>query len=172
MWNAPTLTSFHHIMSPGMLGTQTYSQSVTYSVPWNIQKFDDYLDSYQAYCNVFGKKFQTIIVFVEQSFYDHLRYLTGFKIRLYIYKCYLACTVILGSIAGIFRHIQALFKSVLRTLCIPGKFKPWNILIAKHIQTLRYIHNIILNIFTKALSWTFDTVLNASLFSRVTLWCL
>ena len=54
--------------------------------------------------------------------------------------------------------------------------KPWHISITKHIQTLRYIHNTILNIFTKAQSWTFDTVLNVPVFfyrccltSRVTL---
>ena len=44
--------------------------------------------------------------------------------------------------------------------------KPWHISITKHIQTLRYIHNTILNIFTKAQSCTFDTVLNAPVFYR------
>ena len=44
--------------------------------------------------------------------------------------------------------------------------KPWHISIIKHIQTLRYIHNTILNIFTKAQSCTFDTVLNAPVFYR------
>ena len=43
---------------------------------------------------------------------------------------------------------------------------PGIIPITKHIQTLRYIHNTILNIFTKAQSWTFDAVLNAPLFYR------
>ena len=37
---APAMTSFHYIMNPGMLGNQTYSQSVAYSETWNIQKFD------------------------------------------------------------------------------------------------------------------------------------
>ena len=39
---APTLTlpQAHYIMSPGIFGTQTYSQSVAYSETWNIQKFD------------------------------------------------------------------------------------------------------------------------------------
>ena len=58
--------------------------------------------------------------------------------------------------------------------------EPWHILITKHIQTPRYIHNIILKIFTKAPSWPFNTVLNMShlisykcyLTSRVTLQCL
>ena len=48
--------------------------------------------------------------------------------------------------------------------------KPWRVPITKHILTLQYIHNTILNIFTKAQLWTFDVVLNASLLtSRVTL---
>ena len=47
--------------------------------------------------------------------------------------------------------------------------EPWHILIAKHIRTPRYIHNTILNIFTKALSWTFDTVLNASFFVSISI---
>ena len=62
--------------------------------------------------------------------------------------CYLACTVILAYASGMFRHIQALFKSIFTHM------------------TLRYIHNIILNIFTKAQSWTFGTNLNAPLFYR------
>ena len=33
--------------------------------------------------------------------------------RLCIYKCCLACIVILDSVSGIFRHIRALFKSIL-----------------------------------------------------------
>ena len=42
--------------------------------------------------------------------------------------------------------------------------EPWYILITKHIQRYpRYIHNTILNIFSKAPLWTFDTVLNAPL---------
>ena len=44
--------------------------------------------------------------------------------------------------------------------------EPWHISIKKHIQTSRYIHNTILNIFTKAPSWTFDTVPNVLLFYR------
>ena len=42
----------------------------------------------------------------------------------------------------------------------------WHISITKHIQTLRYIDNTILNIFTKAQSCTLDTVLNAPVFYR------
>ena len=40
----------------------------------------------------------------------------------------------------------------------------WHIRITKHIQTPKYIHDTLLNIFTKAPSWTHDTVLNAPLF--------
>ena len=44
--------------------------------------------------------------------------------------------------------------------------KPWHIPITKHIQTLRYIHNTTLNIFTNAQSWKFNANLTASLFYR------
>ena len=100
--------------------------------------------------------------------------------RLCIYKCYLACTVVLGSVSDISRHIQALFKSLLthiQNLMFLTYSEPWYIPITKHIQAPGYIHNTILNIFRKAPSWTFDTVLNAPLSyrcyltSRVTLRC-
>ena len=79
-------------------------------------------------------------------------------------KCYVTCKGILGPVSGMFRHIYALFKSILEH--IENLRYPWHILITKHIQILRYIHNAILNIFTKAQSWTFDAVLNAPLFYR------
>ena len=83
--------------------------------------------------------------------------------RLYTCKCYLACTVILGSVSDIFRYIRALLKSILthvkNHVCIPGISKPWHNPIIKHIQ--RHIYNTVLNIFSKAPSWTFDTILNA-----------
>ena len=56
--------------------------------------------------------------------------------------------------------------------------EPWHFPITNNIQAPSYIHNTILNIFTKATSWTFDTVLNAPLFykcyltSSVSLRCL
>ena len=56
-------------------------------------------------------------------------------------KCYLACTVILGSPSGKFGHIQALFKGILTH--IQNLLYPWYVSITKHIQTLRYIHNTI-----------------------------
>ena len=85
---------------------------------------------------------------------------------------------VLGSDSGMFRHIQSLFKSIFTHIQELSVFlaysKLQNIPITKHIQTLRYIHNTILNNFTKARSWP-DAVLNATLFykcyltSRVTL---
>ena len=84
--------------------------------------------------------------------------------RLCIYKCYLACTVILRSVSSIFRHVQALFKSILAYSepYVPLVYSElWSIPIIKHIQTPSYIYNTILNIFAKAPSWTFDTVLNS-----------
>ena len=81
--------------------------------------------------------------------------------RLCIYKYQLACTVILGSVSDIFGHIRELFKSILRH--IQYLLYPWHILITKHIQAPRYIHNTILNILTKVRSSTFNTVLNAPL---------
>ena len=62
--------------------------------------------------SIFEKQFQALITFARSSFLDYSRIMTGFYIRLYIYKCQLACTVILGSVSGIFRYIQALFKSI------------------------------------------------------------
>ena len=82
--------------------------------------------------------------------------------RLCIHKCYLVYTVILGSVSGIFRHIQACSEL---WVSLPYS-EPWYVPITKHFQTLRYIHNAILNIFTKAPSWMFDAVLNAPLFFR------
>ena len=46
--------------------------------------------------------------------------------RLCIFKWYyLSCTVILGSFLGIFRHIRALFKSILAH--IQNYLYPWHI---------------------------------------------
>ena len=69
-----------------------------------------------------------------------------------------------------FRHIQInsrIIQEHTHAYLVPSVSlaysEPWHILITKHIQTPRYIHNTILNIFTKAPSWTFDKVLNAPL---------
>ena len=72
-----------------------------------------------------------------------------------------------------FTHIQT-YSSIIQDHthtysepCVSlGYSKPWHIPITKHIQTLRYIHNTTLNIFTKAQSRTFDTNLNGPFFYR------
>ena len=82
-----------------------------------------------------------------------------------------------------FRHVQTYSRIIQEHMhAYPELYvslaysKLWHIPIKKHIQTLRYIHNTILNIFTKARSWTFDANLNAPLIyrcyltSRVTLY--
>ena len=73
-----------------------------------------------------------------------------------IYKYYLACPVILGSVSGIIRYSSIIQEHT------HAYSEPWHILVTKHNQTPRYIHNTILNIFTKASSWSFDKVLNAA----------
>ena len=97
---------------------RTHIQNLFY--PWHIQNPDIFksstvLDPCQTYCSALGKYFQAIIIFTRNSFLDLFRCLAGFSICLCIYKWYLACTVNLGSVSGIFRHIQALFKSILTT---------------------------------------------------------
>ena len=67
-----------------------------------------------------------------------------------------------------FRHIQT-YSSIIREythayseICVSlANLKPCYIPITKHLQTPRYIHNTILNIFTKVPYWTFHTVLKA-----------
>ena len=52
-------------------------------------------------------------------------------------------------------------------LCVSLAYsEPCHIPITKLIQAPRYIHNTILTIFTKAPSWTFDTILNKFLIYR------
>ena len=61
-------------------------------------------------------------------------------------------------------HIHAYSElSVFLAYLKPFKLKTLQTPITKHIQPLRYIQNTILNIFTKAQSWTFDANLNAPL---------
>ena len=67
-----------------------------------------------------------------------------------------------------FRHIKT-YSSIIQEYThacsetyVPLAYsKPWHIPLTKRTQTARYIHNTILNIFTKASSWAFHTVLNA-----------
>ena len=72
-----------------------------------------------------------------------------------------------------FRHIET-YSSIIQEHthaysepCVYLAYSdPWHILIEKHMQTPRYVHNTILNIITKAPSWTFDIALNALLSCR------
>ena len=43
--------------------------------------------------------------------------------RLCIYKCYLACTVILGSVSDIFENYSRAYSRIFSTFCIPGIFR-------------------------------------------------
>ena len=70
-----------------------------------------------------------------------------------------------------FRHIQ-IYSSIAQEHTHPYQepcvslaySEPWHIPIAKYIHAQMNIHNTVLNIFSKATSWTFDRVLNAPLF--------
>ena len=66
-----------------------------------------------------------------------------------------------------FRRVQT-YSSIIQehTHAYSKPCVSWHISITKHIQTLRYIHSTILNIFTKAQSCTFDTLLNVPVFYR------
>ena len=83
--------------------------------------------------------------------------------------------VLLQACSDIFEHYSRAYSRIFRTFCVLGILKTLQTPITKHIQPLRYIQNTILNIFTKAQSWTFDANLNAPLLykcyltSRVTL---
>ena len=138
----------------GILGTLKYS---------NV---GGYLDPCQTYRKVFGTKFQAIIIFTGRSFLDHF-YMFG---RILNASIYLQFLVILYSYFRFcFRPVQTYWNIVQEHNPAYSEpwvslayLEPWQILITKYIQTPRYIHNAILNIFTKAPSWTFNTVLNMS----------
>ena len=74
---------------------------------------------------VLGKKFQAMIISAGRYFLGHFRCLAEFQMHLCIYKCYIACIVILGSASAIFRHIPALFKSMITH--IQNLVYPWHI---------------------------------------------
>ena len=63
------------------------------------------------------------------------------------------------------KNIQS-YSRIFRILFIPDIFRILVHSYHKAYSGSRYIHNTILNIFTKASSWTFDIVLNAPLFYR------
>ena len=72
----------------------------------------------------------------------------------------------MGSVSGIFRQIQALFKSILArilNLLYPCQIKNSGISLSQRIFRHIYVHDTILNIFAKAPSWTLGIVLSVSL---------
>ena len=91
---------------------------------------------------VLGKKFQAMIISAGRYFLGHFRCLAEFQMHLCIYKCYLACTVILGSVSGIFRHIRALLKSILphiQNLVYPWQIQKPGMFLSKSIFSLKGI---------------------------------
>ena len=75
-------------------------------------------------------------------------------------------TYLLQACSDIFKHYSRAYSRLSEFSVSLAYSKPWHIPITKHIQTLRYIHNTTLNIFTKAQSRTFDTNLNGPFFYR------
>ena len=72
----------------------------------------------------------------------------------------------LEVLLSLYKYIQV-YSDIFKYYCVSlPNSKHWHIPMIKHIQTPRYIHNTILSIFKKALSWTFDTALNAPLLKR------
>ena len=110
-FNVGRLENTHTDARVSVVSTFTHIQNPLY--PWHIQNIEIF--KIPAVFRFLSDILQCLwkLVFARSSFLDHFRCLAGFSIRLCIYKCYLACTVILGSISCIFRHIQALFKSIL-----------------------------------------------------------
>ena len=102
----PVLTCFQYIMNPNIFIIRDIFRTLNYS------KARGYLDPCQKYCKAFWKKFRAMTIFAGRNFTDHFRCLAEFQMRLWIYKCYLVCTVILGSVSSVFRYTRALFKSI------------------------------------------------------------
>ena len=136
-----------------------------YFEPWHIRKPDIFIIR-----GIFRTlKYSKILRYLhpcqsKRSFLDHFRCLTIWQDSKYTHFLALFTQVLLSLYIYCrfcFRHIQ-IYSSIIQEHN------------TKYIQTTRYIHNTILNIFTRAPSWTFDTVLNASflykwsLTSRVT----
>ena len=70
--------------------------------------------------------------------------------------------VLFKGYPDIFEHYSRAYSRIFRTLCISGIFLSPSI-----FRLPRYIHNTTLNIFTKASSSTFDTVLNTPVSYRM-----
>ena len=89
-----------------------------------------------------GKTFQAMIIFAGRSFLDHFRCSAEFSMRQCFHKCYLAGTVILGSISVIIRHIRASFKSILtytQNLVDPSHIQNPGIFLSQSISRLQGI---------------------------------
>ena len=117
---ASTLNFFHHIMNPGILGTQTYSKSMAYSEPRN--KSDGIYIPLKHNVLSFGNSSRIFV-----NVLDHFRCLTVFWIPSSTYKCYIGCKVYLGSVSGIFlvifKHYSRAHSRILGILCNPGIFR-------------------------------------------------
>ena len=147
----------------------THIQNFLY--PWYIQNLDIFKSStiFRSLSNILWclwKIVQAIISFAGPSFLDHLRCFGRILNTLIYLQVLLVDTYLLQACSDIFKHYSRAYSRIFRIFCVLGIFKPWHIPITKHIQTLRYIHNTTLNIFTKAQSRTFDTNLNTPLFYR------
>ena len=97
------------------------------------------------------------MIFARGSFLDQFRCLTGFSIHLCMYLSLYMLLSLYGYFKFCLRHIltySSFFQEhthVYSELCVSlPNSEPW------HIQTLRYIHNTMLNILTKTPSLTLD----------------
>ena len=71
------------------------------------------------HCEIFKNKLRWLLL----SFLDHFRCFAALWIPLSIYKCYVTCEVIVGSVSGIFKHYSRLYSPIFRTFYIPGIFR-------------------------------------------------
>ena len=145
----------------------TYSEpslSLVYLEPRHIQKFDNIQISVRHIVVPLGNS-SRLQLFLQDahsqtiawwdSKYAYVQVLLG--LHSYCWFCFRHIQTYSGIIQD---HIHAYLELSVSLAYL----KPWDIPITKYIQTLRYTHNTILNIFTKAQSWTFDANLNAPLF--------
>ena len=126
---------FRPFSIPGIFRNLVYSK-----VPW-------YLDPCQTYCSVFGRYFLPIIIFLFLNAPSKTIFNKGLYFDLsiratqlvHLFQAYL-------DISKHYSRIYAYSES-----CLPlTNSESWCICITKHIHTPRYIHNTILNIFTKS----------------------
>ena len=77
------------------------------------------------------------------SFLDHLRRFAGFSIYLSATQLIQLFQVLSRAYSDIFKHYPRAYSRILRILCILPNLESWQ------IETPKYIHTTILNIFTK-----------------------